>query len=126
MKIIICESIFDNLKNNINGLCRDFFVGSRRGFLQLHVLPDGNEDYYAIVLLPDGNYGFIPKTAYKGIKKVEVKYHNGTTRMENRPNVDENDVIAIDDANAEQLNMLKKIIVSDVAGFNSKLKYTNT
>jgi hypothetical protein len=46
--------------------------------------------------------------------------------MENRPDVDENDVIAIDDANAEQLNMLKKIIVSDVAGFNSKLKYTNT
>ena len=125
MKIIINESIFDNLKANINNLCRDFFVGSRRGFLQLHVLPNGNENYYAIVLLPDGSYGFIPKSAYKGIKKVEVKYNNGTTRFENRSDVDETDVIVIDNANIEQLNTLRQIIVSGVMGFNSNLKYTN-
>lgn len=126
MKVLLSESLFDDLKVRVKSLCRDLFVGARRGHLQLHQLKSDDPNFFAVVLLPDGGYGFIPKSAYKGIKKVEVAYHNGTTGIENRADVDEQDVIAIENASIIQLDTLKKIITGEVFAFNSNLKYTNT
>lgn len=125
MKILLSESTLNTVKDNFKRLCRDFFVGVRRGILHLHLLKTSNSKYYAIVLLPNNEYGYIPKSAYKGVKKVEVQYHNGTVGLENRPDVDENDVIKIDDAEIEDLKVLTQIVIDEISGFNSRLKYTN-